>query len=323
VAATDRIVVAATKIARKVAYYMALLLLVNFIMYSMVNLAPGNPMESVFSSPEIEEAMKNAVGLDEPFLIRFATWFLRAITLDFGFSYKVQLGVPVIDMIGASFLRTSLLILVAIIFSFMLASITAAVLTPEWKLGLFLRPIVLLISAIPVFLLCYWAIRGMNSLVLHYIEQGLIDRPEWFPLPSVTQSMTPLLPAGLTLALGDGMLADLSRAFSFQLTTTSNRRYVQSAKARGASTIKHGSREFSIEAIGIMASRLVSLLGGVVIVEKLFSIDGIGYLLWEAALERDYSVVVGIAFLSTLLVILVRLAADLYQLGMDPRVRLK
>ena len=93
-----------------------------------------------------------------------------------------------------------------------------------------------------------------------------------------------------------------------------------STRRRGASVVKHAAPEFSITAVGLFASRLVFLLGGVVIVEQLFSLSGAGAKLWEAAEMRDYPVVAGVTFLSTLVVIAAMFASDLYQFLRDPRI---
>ena len=147
-----------------------------------------------------------------------------------------------------------------------------------------------------------------------------MGRPFWFPLPSLEGEYVPYLFAALALALGDATLGDLLRGVDRELATLSGRRYIHSARTRGASVARHGTPEFTITAVGLFASRLVFLLGGVVIIEKIFNLEGAGELLWDAALERDYSVVVGVTFLSTLVVIVAMFLADMYQFLTDPRI---
>jgi len=309
-------------VARRFVYYLALLVLANFIMYALVNLAPGDPLASAFVSPSDAAGMKAALGLDRPFLVRFASWLGNALTLDFGFSYKLQLGVPVAEMMLVRFGRTVLLVFCSLFFSLGGSLVTAAFLKPEGKLGASMRPVLLVASALPTFLMGYWVIQGINRVVLNLMEMSFMSsEPSWYPLPSLEGGVVPYLFAGLVLGLGDATFGDLLRGVDQDLATLSGRRYIHSARARGASVLRHGFPELSVTLMGLFASRTTFLLGGVVIIEKIFNLEGAGELLWDAAEVRDYSVVIGVCFLSTLVVMLMAFVADLYQFLIDPRVR--
>lgn len=309
-------------VGRRLGYYLVLLILANFIMYSLVTLAPGDPLASAFVSPADAADMEATLGLDRPFLLRFALWLVNALVFDFGFSYKLQIGVPVADMMLLRFGRTVLLVLVSLLFSLSASMLMGAFLKPEGKLGASLRPILLLLSALPAFLMGYWVIQGTNRAVLNLVEMGFFSgKPGWYPLPSLEGGIVPYLFAGLVLGLGDATFGDLLRGVDQDLGVLGGRRYIHSARARGASVVTHGFSELSITLVGLFASRTTFLLGGVVIIEKIFNLEGAGELLWDAAEVRDYSVVVGISFLSTMVVIFLAFVADLYQFMVDPRVR--
>ncbi len=319
---SDPLLRQAVGVGRRLFYYLVLLILANFIMYSLVNLAPGDPLASAFISPSEAAGMKAALGLDRPFLLRFAAWLGNALTFDFGFSYKLQLGVPVADMMLLRFGRTVLLVLTSLTVSLAGSVVFAAFLKPEGKLGQGLRPIVLVLSALPTFLMGYWVIQGMNRAVLNLVEMGfLAGEPAWYPLPSLEGGVVPYLFAGIVLGLGDATFGDLMRGVDQDMAALGGRRYIHSARARGASVVKHGFAELSVTLMGLFASRTTFLLGGVVIIEKIFNLEGAGELLWDAAEVRDYSVVIGVCFLSTLVVIVLAFLADIYQFLVDPRVR--
>lgn len=308
-------------VARRFVYYLALLVLANFVMYALVNLAPGDPLASAFISPSDAAGMKEALGLDRPFVVRFLSWLASALTLDFGFSYKLQLGVPVADMMLVRFGRTVLLVFCSLFFSLGGSLVAAAFLKPEGKLGASMRPVLLVASALPTFLMGYWVIQGVNRAVLNLMEMSFLsNEPGWYPLPSLEGGVVPYLFAGLVLGLGDATFGDLLRGVDQDLATLGGRRYIHSARARGASVLRHGFPELSVTLMGLFASRTTFLLGGVVIIEKIFNLEGAGELLWDAAELRDYSVVIGICFLSTLVVMLMAFVADLYQFLIDPRV---
>jgi len=309
-------------VGRRLVYYLILLILANFLMYFLVDLAPGDPLASAFVDPAEVERLGAQLGLDKPFLERFFIWLGNALTFEFGFSYKLQLGVSVADMVLVRFGRTVLLVLVSLTISLAAALVTSALLKPEGKLGAGLRPVMLVLSALPAFLLGYWVIQGVNRVVLNLVQTGFFtESPMWYPLPRLEGGIVPYLFAGIVLGLGDATFGDLLRGVDQDLAVLSGRRYIHSARARGASRVKHGLAEISISLVGLFASRTTFLLGGVVIIEKIFNLEGAGELLWDAALGRDYSVVVCISFLSTLVVIAMAFLADIYQFLVDPRVK--
>ncbi|MBM4318895.1 MAG: ABC transporter permease [Deltaproteobacteria bacterium] len=308
-------------VGRRLVYYLILLILANFIMYFLVDLAPGDPLSAAFVDPADAQKLGAELGLDRPFLERFFIWLGNALVFDFGFSYKLQLGVPVADMMLLRFGRTALLVLASLLFSLLGALISASLLKPEGKLGAGLRPILLVLSALPAFLMGYWVIQGVNRAVLNLAQMGFIAEPGWYPLPSLGGGLVPYLFAGLVLGLGDATFGDLLRGVDHDFASLAGRRYIHSARTRGASPVRHGLAEMSISLVGLFASRTTFLLGGVVIIEKIFNLEGAGELLWDAAEVRDYSVVVGISFLSTMVVIALAFLADIYQFLVDPRVR--
>lgn len=307
-------------VGRRAAYYFLLLVLANLIMYALVNYAPGNPFQSAVGSEDLEAAMRAEFNLDRPFMTRFGLWFSSALLLDFGPSLSIQLGRPVTEMVAWPFVYTVLTVGAALILAFVGGVVVSASLRPDGPLGAALRPLVIVWSAIPAYLLCYWTIQGINRVVHSWITEGVMATPEWFPLPQTETGVVPYALAAVVLAVGDATLGDLLRGVDRELAVLSGRRYIHSARARGASIIRHGAAEFSVFVTGVFASRLVFLLGGVVVVEMLFSLSGAGALLWEAAEQRDYTVVMGVSYLSTLVVIAALFASDLYQFLVDPRV---
>lgn len=306
--------------ARRLAYYFVLLVLANLVMYALVNYAPGNPFQSAVSTEELEGELQKLFNLDKPFATRFALWFLSALAFDFGPSLSIQLGRPVFEMIGWPFVYTVLTVCAALVLAFLGAAFVSIVLRPDGPLGAALRPLIVVWSAVPAYLLCYWTVQGLNRVIESWVTEGFLEAPGWYPLPQTETGLVPYALAAVVLAVGDATLGDLLRGVERELSVLSGRRYIHSARARGASVVRHAAAEFSVFATGAFAGRLVFLLGGVVIVEMLFSLSGAGALLWEAAEVRDYTVVMGVTYLSTLVVIAAMFLSDLHQYLIDPRV---
>lgn len=316
----DGLAVKVVGIGRRLGYYFLLLVLANLVMYALVNFAPGDPFQSAVGSEDVEAAMRARFNLDKPFMTRFILWFSSAMVMDFGPSLAIQLGRPVTEMVGWPFVYTVLTVGAALILGFVGGVLVSVVLRPDGPLGATLRPLIIVWSAVPAYLLCYWTIQAVNRVVNSWVSEGVMESPQWFPLPQTETGIVPYMLAALVLAVGDATLGDLLRGVDRELAVLSGRRYIHSARARGASILRHGAAEFSVFVTGVFASRLVFLLGGVVVVEMLFSLSGAGALLWEAAEQRDYTVVMGVTYLSTLVVIAALFLSDLYQFLVDPRV---
>ena len=179
----DGALLKAVGIGRRLGYYFLLLVLANLVMYALVNFAPGDPFQSAVGSEDVEAAMRARFNLDKPFLTRFALWFSSALALDFGPSLAIQLGRPVTEMVGWPFVYTVMTVGAALILGFLGGVLVSVVLRPDGPLGATLRPLIIVWSAVPAYLLCYWTIQGVNSVMHSWIGEGVMQSPGWFPLP--------------------------------------------------------------------------------------------------------------------------------------------
>ncbi len=152
------------------------------------------------------------------------------------------------------------------------------------------------------------------------MQRGLWDRPRWFALPEVASWHREALGV-LVLALASGAASELARELASARLAVESSPWLEAARARGAPLMPHRLRNLVAPVGRALAARALLFAGGLVIVEKVLLLQGAGSLMWQAALQRDLPLAVGLAVLVALGLGLLRLALDLLVLWADPRLR--
>lgn len=298
-----------------------LLLVVSFAVFLLVGLAPGDPAARIAgenSTPERIEEIRKALNLDAPLLERYAYWVADAVRGDFGRSLATT--EPVIDLMARrvpiTLSLTALALVVSIVLG-MIGGIAAAV----WRDGIADRVITALASlglALPSF----WV--ALILVVPLAIEHN------WFPAlgyEALSDGFGPwlrslTLPA-ITLALLPS--AEMALQVRAALIETLEKDYIVAARARGLSaasiTLKHALKNAAIPVVTVLGFRIAQLLGGSVIIESVFALNGLGTLAITAALASDMPVLLGLTMVTTLAVVVVNFLVDASYLYFNPRGR--
>ncbi len=312
---------------------------ITLITYLMVRLAPGDytslkaGMEGELKAGsvgrEILEEERKLYGLDKPILTGYADWLFKFVKLDFGTSRKD--GRPVAERIKDALPVTLTLNIITILIVYII-SIPLGIYSAVKKDSLFDRG-----SSLALFILYSLPSFWIGLLLLLYFSGG--ENLNIFPLGGLMSEWETepgffakildiawhlVLPV-ITLTYGSfAFLARYSRA---NLLEVINQQYITTARAKGLSEMKvifvHAFRNSLIPLITLMASLLPGLLGGSVIVERIFSIPGIGLLAFEAILSRDIPVIMAIGSISAILTLIGILLSDLTYAIADPRIRLE
>ena len=160
---------------------------------------------------------------------------------------------------------------------------------------------------------------SINWMVFNYLEQAGYVVPEWYPIPIYTESYMPFIFAMIALVLGDGLFMEYFNSTRSELNAVRNAQFIAAIRAKGAGTTSHVIRNMLVPVAAGYAARLPVVLGGAVIVEYVFTLEGAGYLLLEAAKVRDFPVVVGLSVLFTAVIIGVTVLSDMVRSAIDPR----
>ncbi len=297
----------------------------SFMIYSVVRLAPGSVVDMALGSDATDEMrlqLAKELGLDSGIIQGYFYWFLEAIQGNLGKSIKFMPGYEVADIALPAFLVTLSLASLALLFSILIAVVLSFLLgKPRNTEALFLGPLSLL-NAVPSFVLSICFAKVVNYLIFIQLAQGDRMPPNWYPIPTYQpfgEAYMPFLFAALMIALGDGLFTDLLNSIRAEILQLMSSQFMNAVRAKGAEIRPHLIKNLIIPILSIFSARLPLVLSAVVIVEYIFTLDGSGYLLLEAAKNRDVPIVVGVSVFFTFAVILLNLILDLVKALIDPR----
>ncbi len=292
------------------------------VLFLLLRLLPGDPanaLVSVGADPEQIEAARRQVGSDLPVSEQFVRFVSSLARFDFGNSFIS--GAPVLSEIGKRLTVTVPLTLLAFVLAIVIAlplGIIAAVKQDRWY-GVLLSVVSQLGIAAPVFWIGILLV-AVFAVNLRLFPSGGFPSRGWTNAPAAFHAL--VLPV-ITIALV--MSSSLIRYVRSATQDVLGSDYLRTARALGSgfseALIRHGIRNGAVPVISILGIELASTLLGAVVVERVFSLPGLGSMLLLGIEQRDYPNVQGVLFVSTLLVLLVGFAADIAQRLIDPRLR--
>jgi peptide/nickel transport system permease protein len=309
-----------TFILRRLMAAVPVLAVVTVLVFSLLYFAPGDPATIIggdLATPEEIARIRSVLGLDQPFHIRLAIFLGQLLTGDLGTSIFSNL--PVTHLIAQRIEPTLALATVTILFSIAVA-IPLGTLS-AWKAEALVDRLVMVVSvlgfSIPVFVL------GYGLIWLFAIKL------QWLPVQGYTplsQGVGPWL-ANLvlpTLSLSTVYIALIARITRASLLEVLAQDYVRTAKAKGLGDRKvlgHALGNAAVPIATIVGIGIALLIGGVVVTETVFAIPGLGRLLVDAILRRDYPIIQGVILLFAAVYVLINLMIDISYAVFDPRIR--
>ncbi len=291
------------------------LLIVAVLVFLFVHLLPGDParlMAGQDADQSVVELVRKDLGLDKPLYQQFFTFFSHALQGDFGHSMVSKR--PVMEEIGARFLPTLWLTLTSMVWSVifgLVIGVVSAVWRNRWpdRLGMALA-----VSGIsfPAFAL------GMLLMQVFSVELG------WLPTVGADSWQHYILPS---ITLGAAVAAIMARFTRASFVEVMQEDYMRTARAKGVHeffvVVKHGLRNAMIPVVTMMGLQFGFLLGGSIVVEKVFNWPGLGRLLIDSVEMRDYPVIQAEVLLFSLEFILINLLVDMLYAVINPSIRYK
>lgn len=262
-------------------------------------------------SAEAVAQLREELGLNAPFLVRYARWTRGAVTGDLGISYRN--GSPVMDVLVDSFPNTLRLAVSALILALAI-SLPLGVLAAVRRNSLAdhaSRIVALVGTSLPSFVLGYLLIL-LFAVTFRLLPVAGSDGWRYLVLPAIT--------------LGLGEAAALTRLTRASMLEVLAEDYVRTARAKGVPArsvlVRHALRNALNPLVTLSGIRFGRLLGGAVIVETVFARPGIGRTVVDAIQDRDYPTIQGFILVMGTVFVLANLLVDLAYLWLDPRVRL-
>lgn len=300
---------------KRIAISIATLLAILLILFLMLEFMPGSPFNDEKLTVDQIALLNAKYGLDKPILIRFFNYVKNMLTGDFGVSYTISKNTPI-----STLLQTRLpisiriggqAVLLGTVVGLVLGIIAALKHNTIWD------TLTTIISVLGVSLPSY-----VFALALSY---SLGFKLTLFPLlySADTPFKSSVLP---TIALCMFTIATIARFTRTEMIDVLGSDYILLAESKGISgvqlIVKHQLRNALISIITVLAPLIVGLMTGSLVIEKIFSIPGIGSLLVTAIQSNDYNVIVAIAFIYSAMYIGIMLVVDILYGIIDPRIRL-
>ena len=314
----------------RIGQYALVLLAALSLNFLLPRAMPGSPLRFLAGEdvgmlvPAQVAEIRERYGLDQSLGVQYLTYLGNMATGQWGFSY--QLGKPVFDAIGDRLPWTLLLVgsslLVATVFGILVGAAAA------WRRGRALDTGSLTLAIVLDSLPTFWL--GMILVAIFAVEFRWLPiygaMTPWGPrtgLPYVLDVLRHLVLPATTLTL-----ASLSGTFlvmRYAMLDTLGQDYIRTARSKGLRErqvlVKHAVRNALLPVSTVVFLNLGFLIGGATVIETVFSYPGVGTLLYQAVLNRDYPVLQGAFFMLTVSVILANIVSDLVYPLLDPRVR--
>lgn len=305
-------------LVRRALQSIVLLLVVTSAVFFLVHLTPGGPEGAFLDNPRISaeqvQRLRESFGLDEPLPVQYVRWLGNAARLDFGRSYFYSR--PATDVVGERLGPTLQLGLMSYLIALIGIPLGVVAGLQRGKLADGVVRVVATVGhAVPTWWLGLTCVVLLSTLTGWFPNgQGQGGPGEWLKYI--------ILPA---VVLGLGGLVTFSRFVRSGVLDALGEDYVRTARAKGLPgaivTNRHVLRNALLPVVTLLGGLLPALVSGALVTEYVFAWPGVGRLFYEAAVSRDYPIVLAILSLTTFATILGTLLADLAYGIVDPRVR--
>jgi peptide/nickel transport system permease protein len=313
-------------LVRRVLTAIPTLLLISFVLYAILSLAPGDPLAQFAANPsvppEVRENIRRALGLDQPWPVRYVKWCLALLHGDWGYSFASR--IPVWDLIKLRVPSTLAVVGVAYLASLVIA-IPIGVLSAVKQYSVFdhiATTFAFIGFSVPTFF------TGLLMIIVLSVKLG------WFPfiydstlqvrdLASLgTQLKQSIMPIVVLALFQTATFVRYTRASMLENLPLD---YVRTARSKGVAETGviagHVLRNSLIPVVTLIALSAPTIFSGAIITEQIFRVPGIGSLLITSIQNNDIPVIMAITFTFSVLVVIFNLAADLLYGVLDPRLR--
>ncbi len=302
------------------------LLLISFVLYAVLSLAPGDPLSQFAANPsvppEVRENIRRSFGLDQPWPVRYVKWVAAMAQGDWGFSFASRIAVW--DLIKLRIPSTLAVVGVAYVFSLLIA-IPIGILSAVRQYSIFdhiATTFAFIGFSVPTFFtgLLLIIVLSVKLQWLPFIYDSTLQVRDLASLGAqLKQSVMPVL----VLALFQ--TATFVRYTRASMLENLPQDYVRTARAKGLAELRvigrHVVRNSLIPVVTLIALTAPTVFSGALITEQIFRVPGIGALLIASIQNNDIPVIMAITFTFSVLVVIMNMVADVMYGVLDPRIR--
>ncbi len=286
---------------------------ISVLVFSIVHLIPGDPAviaAGLEAAPATVDAIRHDLGLDRPLPLQYARFVTRALQGDFGMSIRtgVPVGREILDRLPNTVALAAGGVTIAALLGLLMGA--AAALSRRLSVDRALTAFSLIAASTP----SYWL--ALMLMLLFSVTLG------WLPAIGVGSPAHYLLPCTALGLQSAGAVARMTRA---AVRDTLTQDFLRAARAKGLSywrmLLVHGARNAMLPVVSLLGLRIGGLLAGTVLVESVFAVPGVGRMMADAVVARDFPMVQGGVLVVATMVVIVNSATDVVAGLLDPRVR--
>ena len=294
---------------------------VALFVFLMLRLSPGDPAAVIagdYASPEDIAKIRTQLGLDQPIIVQFSTWVWSLMQGNLGISIFSNL--PVTKLIAQRLEPTLMLSLTTLIFAVVVAVPMGVI--AAWKAGTWVDRLIMIFAvfgfSVPVFVLGYMMIFSFS------MELGILPVQGYkSPFDDFWQFVRHITLPTITLSvIYIALIARITRASMLEVLEED---YIRTARAKGQTEsrvlLSHALKNASIPIVTIIGIGTALLIGGVVVTESVYNIPGLGRLVVDAILKKDYPIIQGLILMFSFVYIIINLVIDIVYTILDPRIR--
>lgn len=283
-------------------------------------LAPGDPASMIggpTASKEDVEAIRDNLGLDDPFLTQYGRYVVDLVQGDLGYSYQNQQSVA--EAIGVRLPNTLKLAIASMIVAVVIGILTGLISALKQNSWLDVGSTTFALAGISIPNFWMGAVLILIfSVNLQLLPVGGLSSP-WYTIEGIKELILP------AITLGTGAAAMIARMTRSSMLEVVRADYVRTARAKGVKEREviwiHTLKNAMIPVLTVIGVNFGSLLGGTIITEKVFAINGVGRLMIDAIAARDFPMVQGSVLLVATLFVVVNLVVDVVYTYIDPRIK--
>ena len=309
-------------IIRRILLLIPVLIGASLVIFLLLRLLPGDISDIIMGTDdivlEVQEQIREKLGLYDPLHVQYGKWFWGILRGDLGESMRT--GAPVMQMIRERLPITFQIALMSILVSTVIAvpfGIVSAFFPDSW-IDAAARVFAMFGLSIPNFLVATLLIL-FTSLYLQWYTEPMWVNPFMDPVGNLKQMVLPIL------ALSTHMMAIVTRMMRSSLLEVLRQDYIRTARSKDLNEWRvisiHALKNAFIPVLTVIGLQLGHLLAGTVIIEQIFALPGVGWLLLNGVYQRDYTVIQGTVLFITFMYAVVNLTVDLLYSFLDPRIR--
>jgi peptide/nickel transport system permease protein len=307
---------------RRVLLTLPILFIVSVVCFSLINLIPGDPATVILgpeASEQAKQQMRERLGLDKPIVVQYVDWLGGVLHGDLGESLVD--GTPVSQLILQRLPVTLELALGTFLVSLTIA-VVAGILSASNR-GTWVDYVSTGFALGGISIPHFWL--GMMFIIIFAVNLGILPASGYVPFfedpaANIAAMILPVFATGLRES------AELMRMLRSSLLEELGSDYVRTAFSKGLSrrvvVIRHAVRNALIPFVTAGGLQIAALLGGLVVTEQVFQLPGVGRLIVESILERDFTVVQGAVLTVTAIVVVINVLVDMLYAVIDPRIAL-